>query len=534
MDKIIPGLIALVILMGLIAIVSDAIRNRGWSWGTIAAALLLLAAASGFFYLAARLADRERAWRTKVAANEKQIDELRGSSPESIAGIRAKRNRWRRVQTFVDTWRGRSWRATGFAPPRGGRPGSIALKMSSADAAAAPIAVGAELSIFDDKDLQEGGKFLGIFRVQAVETADDSCQISLVATESPLPPSDVDKAAWSQDYDEVTVYEHLPVDRWMAFQTLSDHAKDDGGSEDADGWLPKSHKTPDDRLQRLEDTMKHPKHHDEVIPEDEWQAEADKLARGQIPPGSLWAVVEFENDVTYSPREKKFVLGEAAAPAEAEATDGTEQKNMKQEGETEKKKEDDDDAGPVGAPGEMQPGQMIDPGGEKKEKEETRVFTKGSTAEFDYQTAAALQNDKQWCRIKSVIYRRPLADPFTALRGGEESQGMYRIKQTLLNEIAAIERNIGRISASGKNVDMQSERVAREKGELEEDLVQWEEDVAAAGRAATAFDARFKAATLELGGLEAEIVDLGRQLRGAVAALTQTIDAAAPPPVRQR
>ena len=55
----------------------------------IAAALLLLAAASGFFYLAARLADRERAWRTKVAANEKQIDELRGSSSESIAGIRA-------------------------------------------------------------------------------------------------------------------------------------------------------------------------------------------------------------------------------------------------------------------------------------------------------------------------------------------------------------------------------------------------------------------------------------------------------------
>lgn len=524
MDKIIPGLIALLILMGLIAIVYDAVRNRSWSWGTVAAALLLLLAASGFFYLAARLADRERAWRTKVAANEKELDSLRGSSPDSIAGIRAKRDRWRRVQTFVDTWRGRSWQATGFSPPRGGRPGTIELKMSSADAAAAPLAPGAELSIFDDKDLQDGGKFLGVFRAEAVETADASCKIRLASTETV--PSDADKALWSQDYDVVTVYEHLPVDRWMAFQTLSEHAKSDGGAagaDDAGGWLPKSQKTPDDRLRRLEEKINTPKHHDEVIPADEWRAEADKLASGEIAPGSLWAVVEFENDVQYLPKEKKFVLdGGAAAASETPPADGAE-----------KKTEDDDDAGPVGAPGEMQaPGEMIVPGDGKKD--EPRVFAKGSTAEFDYQTAAGLQDDKQWCRIKSVIYRRPLVDPFTALRGGDQSQGMIQIKESLRNEIAAIERNVAKISTSSKNVGLQSENTAKEKTELEEDLAQWEQDVAAAARAATAFDARFKAATQELGGLEAEIVDLGRQLRGAVAALTQTIDAAAPPPVRQR
>jgi hypothetical protein len=523
MNLVVPALIALVILMGLIAIVYDAIRNRSWNWGTITGAILLLLAASGYFYLAARLADRERAWRKQVAANERQIAQLldASTSGESIAALRAKRDRWRRVQTFVDTWRGRSWQATEFQPPQGGKAGSIAVKMSSAEAAAAPINVGAELSIFDDANVQEGGKFLGIFRVLSVQTADTSCQIGLIAAESPLPPSDADKALWSRQYDNVTVYEHLPVDRWMAFQTLVGHAQDDGaaGAGDDDRWLPKPQKTPDDRLRRLEEMMQQPKHHDELIPEDEWQAEAAKLARGEIPPGSLWAVVEFENTVKYTPKEK-FVLDEATGPAEAEATEGKEDKK------------EEEDEGPVGAPGEMSaPGEMIDPSAPRAA---AKSFAKGSSAEFDYQTAVDLQDDKHWCRIKSVIYRRPLSDPYTALRGGDTSQGMFKIKYSLLNEIASIDRNIGRIASSSRSVGVQSENAAEEKGDLQTDIAEWDKDVASADRTATAFDRRLKAATLELGGLEAEIVDLGRQLRGAVAALTQTIDAAAPPPVRQR
>lgn len=515
MNLVVPALIALVILMGLIAI---GVGHRGWNWGTIAGAILLLLAAGGYFYLAARLADRERAWRTKVAANEKEIAKLldASGSGESLVALRGKRDRWRRVQTFVDTWRGRSWQATEFQPPQGGKPGTIAVKMSSAEAAATPINAGAELSIFDDADVQEGGKFLGIFRVVSVQTAETSCQIGLVAAESPLPPSDADKALWSRQYDKVTVYEHLPVDRWVAFQTLVGHAQDDGG-EGAGGddrWLPKPQKTPDDRLRRLEEMMKQPKHHDEEIPEEEWQAEAGKLARGEIPPGSLWAVVEFENAVKYAPKGGFAVddTNDAPAPAAEEKPD--------------------DDEGPVGAPGEMQaPGEMIDPNAPKGE---ARSFAKGATAEFDYQTAVGLQDDKHWCRIKSVIYRRPLTDPYTALRGGDTSEGMFRIKQALLGEIAAIERNMGRIASSSKNVAVQSERAAEQKGDLQDDLAEWAKDIAAAETTATAFDRRLKAATMELGGLEAEIVDLGRQLRGAVATLTQTIDAATPPPVLQR
>jgi len=509
MNIVVPALIALVILMGLIAI---GVGHRGWNWGTIAGAILLLLAAGGYFYLAARLADRERAWRTKVAANEKELAKLLdvSGSGDSLVALRGKRDRWRRVQTFVDTWRGRSWPATEFQPPQGGKPGTVAVKMSSAEAAATPIDAGAELSIFDDTDVQEGGQFLGIFRVVSVQTAETLCQIGLVAAESPLPPSDADKALWSRQYDKVTVYEHMPVDRWAAFQTLVGHARDEGG----DRWLPKPEKTPDDRLQRLEEMMKQPKHHDEVIPEEEWAAEAEKFARGEIPPGSLWAVVEFENAVKYTPKGGFAADDSNDAPAPAAEA------------------KPDDDEGPAGAPGEMQEsGQMIDPDAQRSE---AKTFARGATAEFDYQTAVGLQDDKHWCRIKSVIYRRPLTDPYTALRGGDESEGMFRIKQALLGEIAAIERNRGRIATSSKNVAVQSERTAEQTKDLRDDLAEWAKDIAAAETTATAFDRRLKAATTELGGLEAEIVDLGRQLQGAVATLTQTIDAATPPPVLQR
>lgn len=538
MNLVVPALIALVLLAGLITIAAGNWRNRAWSWGTVTGAILVLLSAAGYFYLAARLADRERAWRSKVADDEAKIARIvQGSGPaagDSLAELQAKRDRWRRVQTFVDTWRGRHWKASGFSPPRDGRPGTIAVQMPAAEGGTAPINVGAELAVFDDTNVEEGGQFLGVFRVLSVEAAkgDATCQVTMVAANAPTPPSDAEKAAWSRDYDNVTVYEDLPVDRWMAFQTLTGYATGaDAGADqapdkagDAEPWMPRAAKTPDDRLRLLEERMKLPKAHDEAIPQDEWKAAADKLASGEIPQGSLWATVTFEENVRFTKKDK-FVLDDGGAePAEAAPAE---------------KKADDEDEGPVGAPGEMQqPGEMIAPEGSGDaagaDRFATRRFPKGSQARFDYQTAAMLQDDKHWCRIDSVIYRRPLSDPFATLRGSTVSQGTFKIKQSLLTEIAAIERNTGRIDASRGNVDAQARGTEEERQQIDEDLQSWERDVAAARKAASAFDARLKAATLELAGLEAAIVDLGRELRGAVATLTQTIDAAAPPPARQR
>ena len=532
MNIVLLALIALVLLFGLIAIGAG---HRGWSWGTVTGAILLLLAATGYFYLAARLADRERSWRTKVSKNETEIAKIRdgtaAAAGDSLADLRSQRDRWERVQTFVETWRGRSWKATGFSPPRGGKPGSISVEMPSEESGQSPVNVGAELAVFDNAKFEDGGRFLGIFRVLSAEAnkGDATCLMTVAAADAPTPPSQADTALWSRDYDDVTVFENLPVDRWMAFQTLTGAATPPGdaaGDSTTARWLPQPRQTADDRLRQLEEQMKHPKHHDDVIPEEEWKAVGDQLAAGEIPQGSLWAVVEFEENVKFT-KKGGFALYDTApsdAPAEAAS--------------------EDDDEGPVGAPGEMAaPGEMMDPGadgggegsaGVASRRFTSKQFAKGSQAEFDYQTALALQDDKHWCRIKSVIYRRPLSDPFTALRGGSQSEGIYKIRQAMLSEIAAIEQNTKRVEAARGNADAQAESVAEEKRQVAEDLDSWQKDVAAAGKTAVAFDERLREATLELGGLEAAIVRLGRELSGASATLTQTIDASAPPPVRQR
>lgn len=519
------ALIAVVLLGGLIA---TAAGHRGWSWGTVTGAILLLLSVTGYLYLAARLAEREQAWRTKVAKNEAEIGRIvSGSGPaagDSLAALRAQRDRWRRVETFVNTWRGRFWKGPQFSPPRQGQPGTLDVEMPSEESAAAPINVGADLAVFDGVNVEEGGRFLGIFRVSAPPQAnkgDATCRLSVVPADAPNPPSEADTALWSRDYENVTVYENLPTDRWMAFQTLVDYAKaGDEAATDGDAaedrWLPRSSKTPDDRLGRLEEAMQLPKHHDELIPEEDWARAGEEFAKGDIPQGSLWAVVEFEQDVTQG-ENGKLVLDvgsagmETATPAEADA---------------------EEDEGPAGAPGEMAaPGEMITP---KENVRPPAKFAKGSQAEFDYQTALALQDDDHWARIKKLIYRRPLVDPFTALRGSDQSEGIYRIKQALLTETDAIARNTRRIEDSRRNVDLQATRTAEESQQLDEDLDSWRLDVAAAEKASAAFDRRLRAATLQLTALEDEIVDLGRELRGMIAALTQTIDASAPAPVRQR
>jgi len=69
--------------------------------------------------------------------------------------------------------------------------------------------------------------------------------------------------------------------------------------------------------------------------------------------------------------------------------------------------------------------------------------------------------------------------------------------------------------------------VADEQKQLDSDLIKWGKDVAAATATASAFDDRFRAATIELAALETSIVRLGEELSDSWGVLTETIDAAA-------
>jgi len=354
----------------------------------------------------------------------------------------------------------------------------------------------------------------------------------------------------------VTVYESLPVDRWLAFhRTPVDAAR--AAADDADGtstsrWMPRPQKTSgEDSLKSLEEQMGALAQHDRQVPEDEWpQLEEKDLSNGkrgkylkrpdgtdEIHPGRYWAVVEFTKNVVFKkqpgkPGEGAFSLEEAGA-AEAES-------------------EDDEDVGapgePIGAPIGAPIGEGEDAGAQEASGLEATAgavtrrfkqkrFTEGETAEFDLQTALELQNDKQWVRITSVIERRPLSDPFTAIRGSAFSakaadgqpvraEGIDAIRQGLLVEMTSIAEATIRVKASHDNVEAQAKGVADEKQQLDSDLTSWGKDVTAATETAAAFDRRFKAATSELSALENSIVRLGKELTASWATLTATADAA--------
>ncbi len=545
MDVVLLAVIGLVLLLGLVAI---AIGNKGWSWGTVAAAVLLLLAATGYIYLAARLAERERSWREKIAKSQTQIDRIEGTdgAPKSLASLRNQRDRWMRALAFVDTWRGRAWEKATLTPPRDGKPGTISIEMASEESELGPLSAGAEVAVFDNANVEDEGRFLGLFRVQAVKAnkGDENCLLTIVPAATPAPPSEADTKLWTRNYDEVTVYESLPVDRWLAFhRTPADAAGADGGEADGKGddgdaasrWRPRPQKTSgEDSLKSLEEQMEALAQHDKTVPEDEWPQLGEKLAGGEILPGRYWAVVEFTKNVKFT-KADAFTLDDAA-----EAEPGGE--------------EEDDDMGapgePIGAPIGDAVGEGADAGGGDASGPEPTAgaitkrfklkrFKEGETAEFDLQTALELQNDKQWVRITSVTERRPLADPFTALRGSELSaktadgqpvraEGIDAIRQGLLVEMASIEQATTRVKASQDNVESQANAVAQEKKQLDGDLTSWAKDVTAATETAAVFDDRLRAATIELAALENSIVRLGKELTGAWATLTETIDAAAP------
>jgi hypothetical protein len=249
-------------------------------------------------------------------------------------------------------------------------------------------------------------------------------------------------------------------------------------------------------------------------------------------PGRYWAFVEFTKKVRFTKKDS-FALDDSAPDqsGSGDAEDGAMPAEAAGEGA-------DAAAGGAGDASSKGPTDA-DPTPARISRQFTeKRFKEGEKAEFDLQTALELQNDKQWVRITSVTERRPLSDPFTAIRGSAFSaktadgqpvraEGIDAIRQGLLVEMTSIDQATTRVKVSHDNVEAQTAAVAEETKQLQGDLTSWEKDVSAATDTAQAFDDRLRAATIELAALENSIVRLGKELAGAWGTLTETIDNAA-------
>ena len=533
MNIVVPAIVGLVLLAGLLTL---AFGHKGWNWGTVAAAILALLASGGYVYLAARIAERERAWTKVVRRYETDLLRERDATSlvaqgepqpipgeKSLAALADEEARWRRVLERVETWRGRAWKQATFAPPQADAPGTISLPEQEApvavedepaaapDAAATPdaadgappegaaaegtaaeggkpaaggstlpINAGAQVSVFDDASLEEGGRFLGVFRVvgAAYDPATKRTALQIVPA---MPPDATDRRAWSKAYESVTVYEDLPVDRWMAFHRMPSQATADADT----GVLPDPAKTDAKdllaKLERLEAEFE--RHGTEV--EGEPEEIVAKIAAGTAVPGRYWAEVEFTADHDLDEAVVKRIT-ELLAP-------------------------DIDDEDMV-----------------------KKTFATGDTAEFDLQTARDL-GDK--VKILKVLDRRPLADAFTSLLGGAipggagnvRADGIAALRRTLEAEIAALEQATARLASTQQNVTGQQSRFDEERRDLRSDLEQWQADVTAAEQTAGGFEQRLKRLAGELAATVKAIGALGAELTAGMDRLTAEIDRRTPP-----
>ena len=513
MNIVVPAIVGLVLLAGLLTL---ALGHKGWSWGTVAAAILALLASGGYIYLAARIAERERVWTRVVRKYEADLLRERDATTlvatgeprpipgeKSLVALADEETRWRRVLQRVDTWRGRSWKQATFAPPKADAPGAITLPEQEAPAAAepaegvpegekpaggrdaSPINVGAQVSVFDDLAIEEGGRFLGVFRVVAA-AFDPATKRTTLQIAPAVPPDDTDRRAWSKTYDAVTIYEDLPVDRWMAFHRMPNQATADAAA----GVLPLPAKTDAKdllaKLERLESEFE--RHGVEVAGEPE--EIAAKIAAGTAAPGRYWAEVEFTEPHDLEAGVVKRIT-ELLAP-------------------------------------DIDNEDMV-----------KKTFETGDTAELDLQTARDLGGK---VKILKVIDRRPLADAFTSLLGGAlpggagnlRADGFAALRRRLEAEIAALEQATAQLDSAQQNVTARQSRFEEERGALRTDLDQWQADVAAAQQTAGVFEQRHKRLAAELAATLQAIGTLGRELTAGMDRLAAEIDRRTPQPAPPR
>ncbi|MEI6240275.1 MAG: hypothetical protein WCR51_07790 [Planctomycetia bacterium] len=479
MEIVLLALVPLVLLAG---IVLFAVGHRGWNWGTITAAILVLLVATGYTLLAGMLAQRERGWRDIVAGYQTALARERDAlvaggqgklvpdgTRKSLTALADDKARWQRVRDRIDTWRGRHWEKAAFDPPAIGADGSVkAGRVTFEDVEKLTINPGAEVYLFDAAPVEENGRFLGVFRVEAV----DGNALTVVPA---LAPSEADKALWRAVREEVTVYEDLPVDRWMAFhRTVT--AEDDAGPTS----LPEQRKSdPEELLKHLEEQLAEVRQHCEAVPEDEWAAISEGLEKRTILPGTYWATLEFK-EAHAVPRSK-------------------------------------------GDPVEFEPGQTA-----TFDFETARKLQQDGAATMVKVERRRKLADAQ-AAIQGTEYR-PSGDGEGENRPTIRIEGVAFIRRMLENDITAVAATTARLEAAKTSADNQLQLQTREAEDLESDRTKWQSDAESAARVAERFATRVSEAGAELTAAETAIVELGRELAGASALLVGTIDAKAPPP----
>ena len=560
-------ILALLFLVGAIAL---GIGHKGWNWGTIVAAWLILLTSVGAFFLVGMLGQREREWRKVVAAYEARIARERDAlvpaggklrpdpASKPIATLENERDRWARVRDTINTWRGRHWDNADFVPPAEGRPGTITI----AGLENSTINPGAELYVFDTTPIEQGGRFLGAYRVDAVEK--NFFKVSNISV-----PDAADLKALAQPRDgQVAVYEDLPIDRSIAFYRTAvpappggDATAGDAGqapTEQLDGSAGPRKSDPEAMLRHLEGKLEDLRLHDTVYAAAEAGATvpptdgedggatdgeiapgatrpvADPMASQTPPLGVRWARVVFNKAFDYTWADgttSVFRAGELlpSIPADQVAV-------LRERGAD------------FTSTWSIPPGlywanvEFKQPHSFQRPQGEPLEFEPGRTVQFDLETAKGLEAEGV-ATITSVVFRRPLADGNVALRGAGQLQsngkalpfevvGLVVMRRILEEEKRSIDSSIGQLAGAKASTDEEIALRNTEQAELDDDIDHWNRDVDASERTAAAFAARLSTVRRELSTAEKAIGALGRDLTAAVESLTQAIDQSAPAPSR--
>lgn len=534
MHIVVLAIVGLVLLGGVLTLL---IGNRGWNWGTVVAGVLVAMAATGYLYLAARILERERVWREVVGRYEKEILAVRdavesrepGAKPTaipnkpSIATLADTRSRWQRSLSRVDTWRGRHWQGTAFAPPREGAAGMITLLTAVPPAAAPadgappagavpppdapppadgappadgppaggpppaapavarpPLNVGAEVAVFDQAAKEEGGTFIGLFLVSmvVVDAATGQTQISVVPIAD---PDRHDLAVWAKPHDSVVVFEDLPVDRWLSYHRTP------GPAAEPEKTDPKK-LLEQKLLDEVERRYKEFETHGQAL-EEGAEALLARIASGEVQPGRYWAEVEFEADHELDPKVVERIK------------------------------------------------LLLQPEINREDPRRARTaFEPGDVAAFDLETAVGLAGK---AKIVRIVDRRPLLDGATTLLGGSvlpdagengvRTDGVTALRRALESGIEALKRETARLDAATESVGAEHAVLATEEADLTADLENWKRDDAAATATVAAFKNRLEEVSRRLAADVRAIGLLGKAVDDTVGLVAAAIDRAAPP-----
>lgn len=496
MNIAVLALVGVVLILGLIAF---GLGTAGWNWGTVATAFLVLFSSVAFVYLAARLLERERAWGESVRALQAKLIRARDAEmPDGdgslvpvpgerpLAVLKTELERWKRARDRSETWRGRFWEGGSFQPPRiadngAAAPGTLRFEMMDEEAEV-PIAAGAQVFVFDDTDVEDGGRYLGAFRVEASARDGDAFRLTVVPA---LAHSNDDVKLWAKPYDSVTAFERLPSDSWLAFSRTRQPQAAEGGAaaeeaEDAEEIIPPTRKMSAERLlEALESRLAEVERHDVPIAEDEWRGLVEKK---EIPPGLYWATVEFT--APYEVKPTAAAAGDQRDPIQFEA---------------------------------------------------------GDSAEFGLESAVEFVNaeNEPVVEIKQVVYRRPLTDAATAIQGGAvasvggatiRADGLIARRTALQRQVADAKAALETLAAGLEKTKATLTTLRSEEGELSDDFTRWRKDAAAAAEVATAFSERFAAASRALDEAWGIVVQRGREYDGTMTLLQAELDKRAPAP----